>query len=92
MVVDDAVHVAIIVGFGIAAIALPALILSYRRTVATLALCGMVWFVLAAGVVAVGNDYRGHQTLDYVDALRVGAVACFLVFVLARQRGGERER
>jgi hypothetical protein len=85
--VANVVHIAIIVGFGTAAIVLPSLILRFRRTVATLALCGMIWCVLAAGIVATANDVRGHLHLDYVDALRIAAIACFLVFALSYDLG-----
>lgn len=84
----NVVHLMIIIGFGLAAIVLPALILSFRYSVASVALCGMIWFVLAAGMLATSSDYRGHLDLDYLDVLRIGAVACFLVFVLAYDRRG----
>lgn len=89
---SDVVHIAIIVGFGAAAIVLPALILRFRYSAASLALCGMVWFVLAAGIIATSNDYRGHLALDYLDWLRLGAIACFLMFVLAYDRKGRPPR
>lgn len=77
----------IMLTFGVAAVVLPGFILRVRRTAATYALVGMIWFVLAAGVLAVYNDIREDQLkLDLLDGLRLGAVACFLVFLLKYDR------
>jgi hypothetical protein len=88
----EAIHAFLIVGFGVAAVVLPGLILRYRRSAATYALCGMVWLVFTAGILAIRRDLLEHSPLDVVDAIRLGALACFLVFVLAYDRGGRNGR
>lgn len=73
-------------GFVVIAVVLPTLVLNVRRTIATYALVGVIWFILAAGILAIAQDLKAHAGLDKVDLLRLAAVSLFVVFLLTYNR------
>lgn len=91
MSASDAIHAVLIVGFGAAAAVLPGYLLRFRRSVAVYALCGTLWFVFAAGILAIGRELVDDDPLDGVDMLRVGAIACLVVFLLAYDASGRHD-